>query len=183
MRMRAFLRRAIAILGWAPVLFAAPPPADWVPVRWPWTDIQSLELLTGTPMNCLLLKSYPEAFVAAAADRGVVTLAVLTSGGDTVAAARGALRAKVNGIVLEGEFPEGAAAGVREAAGGAPVIELRARNRMALGSGAPVVGTYQGVWPGISIDENGAKKAGPTASVWIDTNTGFLRAVRAWGDP
>src|SRR5205823_13973226 len=100
--------RAIAILGWAPVLCAAaPPPADWVPVRWPWTDIQSLELLTGTPMNCLLLKSYPEAFVAAAADRGAVTLAVLTPGGDTVAAARGALRAKVNGIVLEGEFPEG----------------------------------------------------------------------------
>src|SRR5205807_5278962 len=23
---------------------------------------------------------------------------------------------------------------------------------------------------------------GPTASVWIDTNTGFIRAVRAWGD-
>ena len=27
-----------------------------------------------------------------------------------------------------------------------------------------------------------AKKAAPSGSVWIDTNTGFIRAVRAWGD-
>jgi hypothetical protein len=44
-----------------------------------------------------------------------------------------------------------------------------------------VIGTYQGVWPGIALEEDGAKKSGPTSSVWIDTNTGFLRAVRAWG--
>jgi hypothetical protein len=45
-----------------------------------------------------------------------------------------------------------------------------------------VLGTYQGVWPGIIVDEEGAHKSGPTSSVWIDTNTGFLRAVRAWGN-
>jgi hypothetical protein len=112
----------------------------------------------------------------------LVTLAVLTPGGDAVAGARRALEAKVNGIVLEGEFPEGAAAGVREAAGGAPVIELTARNRKASGLAAPVMGTYQGVWPGIAIDENGAKKAGPTAATWIDTNTSFLRSVRVGSD-
>jgi hypothetical protein len=53
---------------------------------------------------------------------------------------------------------------------------------MSLGANAAVIGTYQGVWPGIAIDEAGAKKSGPTAGVWIDTNTGFLRAVRAWGN-
>jgi hypothetical protein len=53
---------------------------------------------------------------------------------------------------------------------------------MALGSGAPILGTYQGVWPGIAVEENGAKKAAPSGSMWIDTNTGFIRAVRAWGD-
>src|SRR5471030_2437255 len=104
--------RSSAVLGLAPLLCeavlsaAAPRPADWVPVRWPWTDVQSLELVSGTAINCLLLKVYPEAFVAAAAERGVVTLAVLTPGGDAVAAARGAIAAKVNGIVLEGEFPK-----------------------------------------------------------------------------
>ena len=175
--------RLLALLGLAPVWCAAlPGPADWVPMRWPWNQAQSLELLTGTPVNCLLLKSYPENFVSAATGRGLVTLAVLTPSGDLLAAARRALAAKVTGLVLEGEFPEGAAASVREAAGGAPVVELTARNRLALGAKTAVLGTYQGVWPGISIDENGAKKSGPTASVWIDTNTGFLRAVRAWND-
>jgi hypothetical protein len=175
--------RAVAVLGLAPMLLAAAPrPADWVPVRWPWTDVKSLDLLSGTAINCLLLKAYPEMLVAAAAERGLVTLAVLTPGGDAVAGARRALEAKVNGIVLEGEFSEGAVAGVREtAAGGAPVIELTTRKRMALGSAAPVIGTYQGVWPGIAIEENGSKKAGPTASPWIETNTGFLRTVPARG--
>ena len=51
---------------------------------------------------------------------------------------------------------------------------------MKLGSGAAVLGTFQGVWPGIV--DTGHAKAGPTGSTWIDTNTGFIRAVRAWGD-
>jgi len=72
--------------------------------------------------------------------------------------------------------------GVRDAAGSAPVIELTSRARMALGSKAPIIGTYQGVWPGISLLDDGVKKAGPTGSTWIDTNTGFIRAVKAWGD-
>jgi hypothetical protein len=32
------------------------------------------------------------------------------------------------------------------------------------------------------VDEGTSKHAGPTSSVWIDTNTGFLRAVRAFGE-
>ncbi len=129
-----------------------------------------------------MLKNYPADFVAASAGRGLVTLAVLTPGGDVLAAARKALGAKVTGIVLEGDFPEGTAASVREATSGAPVIELTARNRMPLGSNAPVIGTYQGLWPGVSVLDDGNKKAGPSGSVWIDTNTGFIRAVRAWGN-
>jgi len=38
------------------------------------------------------------------------------------------------------------------------------------------------VWPGIQVQDDGAVKAGPSGSAWIDTNTGFIRAVRAWGD-
>jgi hypothetical protein len=30
--------------------------------------------------------------------------------------------------------------------------------------------------------DKGATHTGPTASVWIDTNTGFIRAARSWGD-
>jgi hypothetical protein len=152
-----------------------------VPARWPWQDARSLELLSGSPVNCLLLEKYSAELVAAANDRGLVTLAVLTPGADVAAEVKLALAAKVTGIVLEGDFPEGTGARVREAVGGAPVVELSARNRLALGSPGPILGTYQGVWPGISAQDDGAKHAGPTASVWIDTNTGFIRAARAWG--
>ncbi len=171
-----------AAFGLLPVLCASTPtPGDWVPVRWQWSDAASLELLTDTPINCLLLKTYPAEFVAASTSRGLITLAVLTPGGDVLAAAHKAFDAKVTGIVLEGDFPEGTATSVREASSGAPVIELTARNRLALGSNAPVIGTYQGMWPGIAVQDDGNKKAGPSGSAWIDTNTGFIRAVRAWG--
>jgi hypothetical protein len=98
------------------------------------------------------LKSPPAEFVAAAKARGVVVLAV---------------RGGADGLVLEGED--------------LPTVRLTSRSRMQLGSSDPIIGTTQGVWPGIAVEEAGAHKAGPTSSVWIDTNTGFLRAVRAWG--
>ena len=94
------------------------------------------------------------------------------------------LRAELDGVVLEGDFADAAVAGVREAVKGrqAVVIELTARNRMKLGGGVPVVGTYQGVWPGIQVLDDGKAKAAPSGSPWIDTNSGFIRAARAWGD-
>ena len=174
---------------WMAVLFAlplawgaVPKPAGWVPVRWPWQDAQSLDLLKGTPVNCLLLQSYPADLVSAATGRGLVTLALVSPGGDVVAAARQAMAAKVTGIVMEGDFPEGAATAVQGAIGDAPLIELVSRNRLRLDSTAPIVGSWQGVWPGVAAGEDEAKKAGPTGSVWIDTNTGFLRALHAWRD-
>src|ERR1019366_7929023 len=114
---------AISFVPW--LCAAAPPPSAWVPVRWPWADTRSLELLAGTPVNCLLLKSPAPQLVAAAEARGVVALAVVTPGGGS-GAVDGALAAKVDGIVLEGEFPEGAAAAIagnRSVAG----IELTSR--------------------------------------------------------
>ncbi len=172
----------VALLSFTSLLGAGvPQPADWVPARWPWSDTRSLELLADSPVNCLLLKSYSTDFVAAAVKRGLVALAVIVPGGDAIAAARNALAAKVTGIVLEGRFPEATAAAVRQAAGSVPVIQLTARSRLPLGSNTPIIGTYQGVWPGIAVEENGATKGGPTGTIWIDTNTGFIRAVRAWG--
>ncbi|HWC96789.1 MAG TPA: hypothetical protein VG456_08570 [Candidatus Sulfopaludibacter sp.] len=172
-----------AVLGCAPVWgAAAPSPSDWVPARWQWNDAKSLELLTDNPINCLLLKSYTPDLVAAAAERGLVTLAVITPGGDPLAETRKALSARLTGVVLEGDFAADVTASVRDAAGKAPVIELTSRSRMKLGSGASIIGTYQGVWPGVVVQAAGHAKSGPTGSVWIDTNTGFIRAVRAWGD-
>jgi hypothetical protein len=175
--------------SWAALLFAFPlwasiaPPAGWVPARWNGTEPRSLDLLSGTPINCLLVATYTPEFVSQAAAHGIATLAVLKPGADPADPARKAIRDGLEGIVLEGDFPAGTAARVRDLLANthAIVVELTSRSRMPLGGSEPIVGTYQGVWPGIQVLENGAAKAAPSGSPWIDTNTGFIHAVRAWG--
>jgi len=164
---------------------AAPP--DWVPARWRWLETKTLELLKGTPVNCLLVdwdsqqKAQAAIFASAAAEQGVATLAVIHPGGDPSEPARDAIRAKLTGVVLEGDFSPEVTKRVKAAVAPAPLIELTMRSRMPLGSDAPVMGTYQGVWPGIPVMEDGAAKAGPSGSPWINTNAGFLRAARSFG--
>src|ERR1039457_7516882 len=81
MWMRAI--RWAAVLSCLPLFGASvPQPSDWVPVRWPWADAQSLELLAGSPVNCLLLKAYPAELVSAAASQGLATLALISPGED-----------------------------------------------------------------------------------------------------
>ena len=169
------------LLPLVPVLALAAGPDSWVPVRWPWNDAASLELLGGTPVNCLLAKNWTPALVRAAAERNAVVLAVLEPAADVAAEARRAAEGKLAGIVLDGDFPDGTAERVRQAGGGLAVIELPSRARMKLDGAAPLVGTSQGVWPGVQVTPGGAAKAAPTGSPWIDTNAGFLRAARAWG--
>jgi hypothetical protein len=175
--------RMLWALAVAAPLLGTVPPAAWVPARWNWTDVKSLDLISGTPVNCLLLKSLDASFAAAARDRGIIALALIAPGGDPADAARNAVRANYQGVVLEGDFPKGTAARVKDVLAGskAIVVQLPSRSNMDLAGADPIVGTYQGVWPGIQVLENGAAKAGPSGSAWIDTNTGFIRSVRAWG--
>jgi hypothetical protein len=162
------------------LLLAMASPADWVPARWNWTDPATLDLLTGTPINCLLVKTPDAAFAAKALEKGITTLAVATAETDADAVARGAVEAKVQGVVLEGDFDQTAVGQVRKLMAGAGiVIELPSRTRLRFDSSVPINGTWQGVWPGIHVLEGGAAKAAPTGSPWIDTNAGFLRAARA----
>ncbi len=182
---RMMLRPAlwVALLSVAPLAASIAPPSAWVPARWNGDDAKSLELLSATPINCLLVNSYTPDFVARASARGIATLVVLKPGADPADSSRKAVRAGLQGVVLEGDFPAGTAARVRDslADAHAVVVELTSRARMPLGGADPIVGTYQGVWPGIQVLDNGAAKAAPSGSPWIDTNTGFIRSVRAWG--
>src|SRR5690242_6370146 len=126
-------------------------PTDWVPARWRWLETRTLDLLSGTPVNCLLIdwnaqqKAQAAAFAGAAAERGLATLAVIRPGGDPAEPARDAIRAKFTGVVFEGDFGKDAAERLRAAVAPAPIIELALRSRMPLGSKEPVIGTYQGV--------------------------------------
>jgi len=147
---------------------------DWVPVRWFSSDPSSLDLLQGSPINCLLLeeRNWSPELVAKARGKGLTTLAVLRPGDGAVEKARGA---GCDGLVLEGEFSP------KPDLAGQLVIDLPYRSSIKLDSKAPVLGTYQGVWPGINIADKDVKAA-PTGGPWIDTNAGFLRFLRAATD-
>jgi hypothetical protein len=178
----------IAALALAAASAFASNPADWVPARWNSTDPKAIALFEGTPVNCVLIEWQADraanlaAFATAAAAKNIDAIAVIRPGPDPVAAARAAVRAKARGIALEGEFPENVAPAVRDALADTktPVVEMSTRARLKLNSPNPVIGTYQGVWAGIQVTDKGKEKAGPSGSAWIDTNSGFLRALRAY---
>ncbi|HWD99684.1 MAG TPA: hypothetical protein VG345_11620, partial [Bryobacteraceae bacterium] len=181
------MRTLIPALLFASAAFGSIAPADFVPVRWTSSDPRSLDLIAGTSVNCLLLEWKADraqsfsAFASAAEPKGVAVLAVLHPGADPVPAAHQAVNAHAGGIVLDGDFPSGTAARVRDALADRKtlVVEIAKRNRLNFASGAPILATDQGVWPGIQIEPEGAAHAGPSAAAWIDTNAGFLEAANA----
>lgn len=155
---------------------------DWVPARWISNDPKSLELVTGTPINCLLLEQsqWSEALARQAGRQGIATLGVIRSEAGAVDLARRAVAMQLTGVVLEGAFDPAVRAVLADSR--IPLVELTTRNRMRFDSGAPVIGTDQGLWPGVRVEDKGAVETGPSAAPWINTNTGFLRFAKAASD-
>jgi len=156
--------------------------ADRVPARWFSGNPRSLELLEASPVNCLFLEhtAWSAEFAQQAAARGLITLGVLRPGQEPLEAARRVVETKLDGVVLEGAFEPSLAEGVRKALGSQKhLVKLPPRRLMRLDGSAPLVGTCQGLWPGIQAQEGGKAKARPTGGPWIDTNSGFLRFVKS----
>src|SRR5215813_379886 len=106
-------------------LHAAVTPSAWVPMRWPWSDAQSLELLAKSPINTVLLPpSSPLA--ATATQKGLNAMLVVKAGGDATTAAEEVRKEKLAGLVLEGNFPPQITAKLRDMLAGsqAVVVEL-----------------------------------------------------------
>jgi hypothetical protein len=158
--------------------------AAWVPARWSSTDPKTLELLRGTPVNCLVVEQASPEFAGEAAARGLAVLLAAGAGEAPEAIARRAAELRLAGVVLEGGFQ---APGVERARrmveqAGLTLIELPPRALLRPEGGGPVVGTAQGLWPGIRVFEDGAVRAAPTGGPWVETNTGLLRYLRAASD-
>ena len=150
-----------------------------VPARWASSDPATLDLVKMTPVNCLLIEQgeWSKAFNAEAARKGVATFAVLRPGSTAAVP----LDLQFDGFVLQGEFDAAKRTALVEriVAAKLPAIEIGLRSRMRMDGSAPVIGTDQGVWPGIQVEQDGKHKAAPSGAAWIDTNTGFLRFVAA----
>src|SRR5579859_8122150 len=123
------MRKPGALLFLAFSLRALASPSEWVPMRWPWSDAASLELLSKSPINTLLLPPSSPLATAAAA-RGLNAMLVVRAGGDPMAAAEEVRSDKLAGLVLEGSFSPQIASKVRDAFSGtqAIVVELTTRS-------------------------------------------------------
>jgi hypothetical protein len=148
---------------------AVPPLADCVPARWDSADVKTLRFLEKTPVNCLLLEPayWEREFVEAARAQGLRVLAVVATAG----AAERAAALEFNGLVVEGAL--------EVEAGGRPVVRIQPRGELDFGRPSPVMGTAQGLWPGIHSEEKGGVVSLPTSAPWVVTNGGFLRYVQA----
>jgi hypothetical protein len=169
------------MLAAAAVLIAMYP--DWVPARWPSSDPKSLELLAGTPVNCLWLErpQWSAEFGAEAAKRGIATLGVIRREGDPIAAVQALVKTGFTGAVVEGNFDDYSLLIIGGALARAKMFYLESgpRTRMRFDTESPILSTSQGMWPGIHVEKGSTATAGPTANPWIDTNTGFLRFAKA----
>jgi len=156
---------------------------DLVPMRWNFGELASLELLDGSPVNCLLIErqNWRAELAPAAAARKLKLFGLLRSTEDSVAASRQAALVKMNGLVLEGKFDDEKRASIRKVAAGAgmEIVELPLRADLNFDSKDAVIGTAQGLWPGVQAQDEADHKAGPSGAPWIDTNTGFLRFVQS----
>jgi hypothetical protein len=206
----------------ASAAFAATDPGSWVPVRWDggplelvrraedkaflqdatlreatarWYEPATLDLLAGTPVNCLLLTFSAGAdsaiekqqqqsvreYARLAHERGFAVLGTIHSGSDPGTVATAAGEARLDGLVLEGEFPAGFAARLE--------TELRAQSSTALVipiirdpaagrvSKAAVL-AFEGVRPDARNLSDSGIRAGASAEPWIDSNIWLVRSFR-----
>lgn len=157
--------------------------ADLVPARWASSEPATLDLVRKTPVNCLLIEpgQWSLAFNDEARKQNISTLAVIRPQPAALEAIRKIAALHFDGAVLEGAFDTAQRAALREIVTTAnlAIVELTPRGEMKLDGSPAIVGTDQGLWPGVQIEEDGKAKAAPSGAAWIDTNTGFLRYVRA----
>jgi hypothetical protein len=168
-------------------LFLLAAPAAWlpecVPMRWNFENIKSLDLVKSTPVNCLLVERdrWSPQLVKATADAGMRLLGVVRPGDAAVDSVQQAAALKMAAVVFEGDFPPDVSRKLRAIAGDLrlAIVEMPMRSRMRFDDTNPVIATYQGVWPGIQVEDGKSTKSAPSGAPWIDTNTGFLRFVHA----
>ena len=151
-----------------------------------WCDPGALELLAGTPVNCLVVtwaegsegdESQQRALaplIAAAQRRGLSIVGWVGSGADLKRAAGTAQASGLEAIATESTEP---------VPGGA-VLRFRERS---LGDRSPsdFLGVLSTVWPGASqgLPSGADAASGPTGPPWLDSNAWYVRLARSLVDP
>ena len=194
-------RLLLAVLAAAAVAPAAPPPGDWVPLRWEGGPLGAYEpgalgLLEDTPFNCLLLtwslgastsddeaqRQAAASFAQQAQQHEIAALAVIEPGADWLEAVGAAAATGFDGVALDGLFSAGQVREASDAMAGRGVVVAMGAWRQALQLDSPaIIGSADGVWPTLftAEDESDTFESGPTSNPWVLANSWRIAAVRA----
>jgi len=166
-----------------------------------WYDPSTLSLLEGTPVNCLLVTFSADVdpeiekrqhelvqnYARLARERDVAVLGIVHPGRDPMAIAAAADEARLDGLVLEARFADGARfaeklrAALQARNNAAPVILIEqdpARPRRS----AAILPIIEGVRPSARDLADMGIRAGPSAEPWIESNIWLVRSFRLGSD-
>ncbi len=156
-----------------------------------WLDPSVLDVLRGTPVNCVVLnwaaglpadREQQEAvapLITRGKPAGLSFVGIVDGEADRAAALASARTAGLDAVAMSGE-----ASGA-----GLPVVPLAARPQLPWNSSSTVLAAKGNAWPGVAtqgLAEQGRRTgademaSGPTADPWIDSNGWFLRLARAY---
>ena len=154
-----------------------------------WLDPSVLEILRGTPVNCLVVSwaaglpadAEQQKALVPLLDRGKnagLSFVGLVEGQANQAAAVASARAAgLAAMIMEGEVPNA----------GLPILSLAANPHLPWDSSSPVLVAKGNVWPGVASQGlnsqdwrrgGDTQAAGPTSEPWIDSNGWFLRLAK-----
>jgi hypothetical protein len=202
-------------------------PGSWIPARWTggpvelehltraktapsdpavresiatWYDASTLDLLEGSPINCLLVtwstgaeraierqqQQLIKTYTAHAHRRGIAVLGLVYPGGDPDQLIAPAVDARLDGLALEGEFSAGfaerVARGMISANSSAVVIPIAASAASIRTASLPVH-AVEGVSPSARNLADVGIRAAPSSEPWIQSNIWLVRSFRlapAW---
>lgn len=154
-----------------------------------WYEPATLTLLAGSPVNCLLVtwsapadpatqaqqQQLVTTYAEAAHKRGLAVFGLIYAAGDASKIAADAMKAALDGLVLEGDFPPDFADAIRKAASSMPVIEIAKEASSARWKPSPIT-AVAGVMPsGRNLSEMGIRGS-PSSQPWIESNIWLARS-------
>lgn len=206
------------LLSCMPAVSAPPAPEAWVPIRWTggplevawrthlnklpadasvrdalarWYEPTTLNLLDGSPANCLLVtwsaageaaaeteqQQLVKVYTEAAHKRGLAVLGLVYTTGDASKIATAGAQAGLDGLVLEGEFSAEFPTALRKAAGSMLVIEIAKDAASWRWKTAPIL-AVAGVAPNArNLSELGIRGT-PSSEPWIQSNIWLVRSLQ-----
>jgi hypothetical protein len=156
-----------------------------------WLDPAVLEILRGTPVNCLVVswaaglpadaeqQKALAPLLAQGKSAGLSFVGLVEGQASQAAAVASARAAGLAAVMMEGDVPNA----------GLPILPLAANPHLPWNSASPVLVAKGNVWPGIASQglnsqdwrrSADTQASGPTSEPWLDSNGWFLRLAKVY---